>query len=191
MTKATCSVVGCKRPRRCRHLCDMHYRRWRRDGEVGEPEQRRSAHRIRKSNPDELLLAQTVRADNGCLLWTGYSKRNGYGWIDVDGRPVPAHRWVWEQFVGPIPEDLTIDHLCHNADPACLGGACIHRRCVDINHLEPISHAINIRRGARRLTHCKHGHEWTEDTTRITRQGRRRCRICDRIREQARDPRRR
>ena len=74
-----------------------------------------------------------------------------------------------------IPEGLVIDHLCHNRDSSCPGArACMHRRCVNPDHLEPTTIEENQRRGIPRSrrgggravwTHCKHGHEFTPENT--------------------------
>lgn len=55
---------------------------------------------------------------------------DGYGQINVNGRPVPAHRVAWELYVGPIPEGHQIDH-----DDDEIG--CRIRACVNIGHLKP------------------------------------------------------
>ncbi len=52
-----------------------------------------------------------------------------------------AHRWFYEQAKGPIPDGLSIDHLCR-VPP-----------CVNPDHLEAVSHTENVRRGkAAKLT---------------------------------------
>jgi hypothetical protein len=48
-----------------------------------------------------------------------------------------AHRFAYELLVGPIPEDLELDHLCRV------------RHCVNPAHLEPVTHLENILRGMR------------------------------------------
>lgn len=48
-----------------------------------------------------------------------------------------AHRVYFEEYVGPIPADEQLDHLCRV------------RCCVNPNHLEPVSGAENVRRGAK------------------------------------------
>jgi hypothetical protein len=98
---------------------------------------------------------------------------------------VGAHRWSYEALVGPIPPGLEIDHLCRV------------RNCVNPSHLEPVTKAVNILRGesmsARhaRQTHCKSGHPFDAENTRMTTDGQRRCRTCDRQYGIARRQRRR
>jgi hypothetical protein len=55
-----------------------------------------------------------------------------------------AHRYVYETHKEAIPNGLELDHLCRNT------------LCVNPNHLEPVTHAENCRRGKRaKLTHRK------------------------------------
>jgi len=119
------------------------------------------------------FYSRIERDPSGCWLWTGARNRDGYGQLWL-GRIVYVHRWAYERFVGPIPEGLEIDHLCRV--PACCNPA----------HLEPVTHAENIRRGyeAKAQTHCKRGHELADAY--VTRDGRRDCRACARIRAAAR-----
>jgi len=78
--------------------------------------------------------------DDDCWLWTGAiigSERGGYGYIKVGGSaasPTIVHRLMYERDVGPIPEGLELDHLCEV------------KRCVRPSHLEPVTHAENMRR---------------------------------------------
>lgn len=70
-----------------------------------------------------------------CWIWTGPTWR-GYGrfWVENGTRHARAHRYAYELLVGPIPKDLTVDHLCHN------------RRCVNPEHMELVTLAENTRR---------------------------------------------
>lgn len=88
---------------------------------------------------------------DGCWHWTAATNSKGYGKFTIrHGVFVYAHRWAYEHFVGPIPDGLSLDHLCHGADPACeRGDACPHRSCVNPTHLEPVTNRENLRRGRR------------------------------------------
>ena len=110
---------------------------------------------------DRYARHYVVDAQSGCWLWTKYLTRDGYAKAKlpkVEGdwrhgtRTVVAHRVMYEEYVGPIPEGLTLDHLCRV------------RHCVNPAHLEPVTAEENVMRGegpcARnaRKTHCDHGH---------------------------------
>ncbi len=103
-----------------------------------------------------------VDDSTGCWLWTGAINRAlGYGRIGVgSGVHDYAHRVSYTLFKGPIPEGTEIDHTCHNADLSCKGGpGCMHKRCVNPDHLEAVPHKVNMQR-ARNPRHlkCPHGH---------------------------------
>lgn len=123
-----------------------------------------------------------VRKTHRCWDWLANTSTNGYGQFWCDGRLVAAHRWAYERFMGPVPDGLELDHLCRN--PAC----------VNPDHLEPVSHRENSLRGTNptaqnaRKTHCKRGHEFTPENTRVyidAHSGReaRECRQCTRERK--------
>ncbi|MER7788592.1 HNH endonuclease signature motif containing protein [Streptomyces sp. NPDC097640] len=144
--------------------------------------------------PDTALAERLARSTNKtdtCWTWTGEITPKGYGVLQVNGRRVLAHRASYEAHVGPVPEGLVIDHVCH--DKSCIAGdACPHRRCINPAHLQPVTNAVNILRGVgvgavnAQKTHCIRGHEFTPEN--ILRQppnwpggpDRRSCRTCRR-----------
>lgn len=80
--------------------------------------------------------------ETGCWWWLGaLTAREGYGSFSIGSRKdgtrknVSAHRWIYEQLVGPIPKGLHIDHLCRE------------RRCVNPDHMEPVTLGENVLRG--------------------------------------------
>lgn len=148
--------------------------------------------------PDRIATKVVIRSD-GCWEWTGAILKapvgkphiGGYGRVRtcVDGRRghVYAHRFVYLALVGEIPADRPqLDHLC--CDPAwCTGGpTCPHRRCVNPEHLEPVTRAENQRRAVRLPERCKNGHLFDEENTRVDpRRSERICRACARDRAHA------
>lgn len=123
-----------------------------------------------------------VIQESGCWDWVGGRDPDGYGVYKqgkqfVGRRSMRAHRWVYEQTKGFIPEGLQLDHLCRN------------RLCVNPAHLEPVTQQENIRRGLYGVTrtHCPKGHEYTpENTYRHQGIGTKTCRECARTRDRIR-----
>ncbi len=111
---------------------------------------------------------------------------NGYGRARRRGRTVLAHRASYEMHVGPIPSGMVLDHICHNQDASCPGGsACLHRRCVNPDHLEPVTQRENLFRSEKtparinaEKTTCPHGHPYDAANTYRRRSGARDCRRC-------------
>lgn len=126
------------------------------------------------SSLDAYQVAARIMREGGCWIWQGAVDRDGYGRVKLAGKNRLAHRAFYEELVEPIPNGLTLDHLCRN------------RACVNPEHLEPVPLATNIRRGEGagvqngRKTHCDHGHKFTRENTYITRRGTRSCRECGR-----------
>jgi hypothetical protein len=67
------------------------------------------------------LARKLVKADNGCLIWTGSRYHMGHGQImsgDKPKRLLMTHRVAWELANGPIPVGLCVLHRCDNP-PCC------------------------------------------------------------------------
>ncbi len=119
--------------------------------------------------------------DDKCIEWWGYVTAAGYGQV---GRNTPAHRHVWEECFGLIPQGLYVLHKCDN------------HPCVNPNHLYLGSSLDNVLDRAERgfqgapemwraRTHCSAGHEYTPENIRPDiRYGKlegRRCKACSKI----------
>ena len=118
----------------------------------------------------ERFLAKINKTDAGCWEWTASITPKGYGQFYFDGGMRQAHRVAYTLLRGPIPVGLQIDHLCRN------------RKCVNPDHLEPVTPKVNTARGItndwqREKTHCPQGHAYDEQNTYKWR-GQRSCRTC-------------
>lgn len=118
----------------------------------------------------ECRLLARIEIGPDCWNWTGLIDARGYGQMRLryGDAARKAHRLCYEQFVGPIPEGLQLDHLCRN------------RLCVNPDHLEPVTNRENTLRGdapnavAHRTGICQRGHQMETLPN-----GRRRCRKCE------------
>jgi hypothetical protein len=184
VSKRTCTVEGCDRPHLARGYCNTHYLRVKAHGDT-------EVRQVRGDDRRRLMMQVEVTAD-GCWLWKGALNRDGYGKTSVrrEGRThaLGAHLLSFEVFVGPVPDGLQLDHLCHTHASGCAGGrTCLHRRCINPKHLEPVTGRENVLRSsafpalnAGKIA-CPKGHPYDAENTRIYR-GRRHCRACDRLR---------
>ena len=130
-----------------------------------------------------------VQKTDDCWLWTGAKYKDGYGAFAVviggRWRTRRAHRLAFEDSGQEIPDGLVLDHICHNADECAGGNDCVHRRCVNPSHLEPVTKRVNTLRGStlpgrnHLATQCINGHPFTPENTYLWgRNGSRSCRAC-------------
>ncbi|ALG85838.1 HNH endonuclease signature motif containing protein [Gordonia phthalatica] len=118
-----CSWEGCDRAIHSRGYCGSHYNRAIKEGIL-----------LRRRD-----MPFWEVDGSGCWIWNRKIRPDGYGRKSLGKYvQVPAHRWVYEQCVGPIPDGLELDHLCNV------------RACVNPDHLEPVTHTENMLRQWRR-----------------------------------------
>jgi hypothetical protein len=122
-------------------------------------------------------LLTKIEFTEGCWLWTGAKWSDGYGRIHIRHprrTSLAAHRALYEICVGEIPDGLELDHLCHTLN------------CVNPDHLEAVTHQVNMLRGdwrSRFRKYCPHGHPLSGDNLNLKRQRlsvSRACRACAR-----------
>jgi hypothetical protein len=109
-----------------------------------------------------------------CWLWAACDDQIGYGLFSLGGKMLKAHRISYVLRNGEIPDGLELDHLCRV------------RHCVNPDHLEPVTHAENMRRGDAGKhnlvkTHCPRGHPYSGENLYIRPNGDRNCRTCNRL----------
>lgn len=120
----------------------------------------------------------TKRRASGCWEWATPDAA-GYGKFHFGGESYQAHRVGWTIHRGAIPEGMVLDHLCRNT------------RCVNPDHLEPVSQQINWQRSPvtvpakiRGTGVCQRGHDMTRPEAWYisTSTGRRYCLECRKAR---------
>ena len=83
------------------------------------------------SNKDGDRFDKMTAWDGQCLVWKGHRDKKGYGQFKYKGRAWWSHRFAYAAFVGSIPEDMTIDHICCN--PSCVNPAHLRLMCRSDN----------------------------------------------------------
>ena len=137
-------------------------------------------------NRSELArITRLIKTDpeTQCWLWQGPQTPDGYG----KHKRGPGHtdriihRIVWEHYKRQtIPEGMQLDHLCRV------------RLCCNPDHFEVVTPSENTLRqdhAFRNKTQCPQGHPYDDQNTRLTPDGKRVCRACDRARKRQPTPR--
>lgn len=127
--------------------------------------------------------------DRGCHIWTGARDRKGYAMMNdpATGRIGFAHRLRYVAEVGPVPNDMILDHFACDNGP---GGCCNPHHCRPVTHRENLLRGETVTATAKAKTHCIRGHELAGDNLDKwhASQGRRKCMECNRLRDRARRP---
>ncbi len=97
---------------------------------------------IRKLRDTEIKLKKKVKIVGQCWVWIGSINKKPYGSYGeirmgrrCNNKLMRAHRVSYEYFVEAIPTGYELDHLCRNT------------LCINPEHLEPVTHRENMKRG--------------------------------------------
>lgn len=90
----------------------------------------------RERREDFIRFLRSVGPGYPCIQWP-WSRKNGrYVRMSSEIGITYAHRWVWEQINGPVPNGLEVCHNCPDGD---------NPSCVRLSHLWLGTHSENIR----------------------------------------------
>jgi hypothetical protein len=202
-----CSLTGCPRPNGpyCKGMCRAHHTRV---GKTGDPlkvfcqcgckqlvsvgpdqfgqvmvDGHGGGGQVAQSFEDQLRTrvhyqpvsdhGRRVGLTDDCHIWTGPKGSDGYGTVSIrtskgKRHAQQVHRAAYESAHGA--DALThkvVDHVCRE------------RLCFNVNHLEAVTHAENLRRGADVILTCPKGHVYDEANLRGGQRGRA-CKQCQR-----------
>ena len=124
-----CMIDGCAEKHLANGYCSKHYQRMYKNGSM-------KTKFIRGVSAVERIMEKCIRTEAGCLIYAGKLTPKGYAHVRADnGKMRFAHVIMYEDKHGPVPDGLELDHTCRN------------RACCEEAHLDPVTHAENVRRG--------------------------------------------
>ncbi len=129
----------------------------------------------------ERFESKYVKAPSGCWLWQACKDSDGYGYLQVAGKSLGAHRVSWKLINGSVPEGLYVLHSCDTPS------------CVNPDHLFVGTNTDNMRDKVKKgrdfnlnKQMCIRGHAFDEKNTRNhmrpSGEWHRTCRACDALR---------
>jgi hypothetical protein len=135
-----CSISDCGKPALTAGYCNAHYLRFWRHGDP-------LAGRTRNGNP-RLFIDTVVRTYEGedCLIWPYSKNSNGYGQINVGGKPEIVSRIVCEMVNGPpTGEARYAAHSCGKGDLGCVSPLHLSWKTPKGNAEDMVAHGTSPR----------------------------------------------
>ena len=123
-----CGIDGCSNKHLAKGMCRKHYLRIYKNGTL-DLTIRRDLCTV------DRLKTKIKVTEGGCWLYTAKLTKKGYAHVQDKCKMRFAHVIMYEHIFGKVPEGLELDHLCRN------------RNCINPEHLEPVTHQENCRRG--------------------------------------------
>lgn len=117
------------------------------------------------STKEKLLKHSIPEPNTGCWLWTGCCAKGkfNYSKIRIKNKCLLAHRVSYEEFIGPIKNNLFVLHKCDTPS------------CINPNHLfvgtasDNMQDMVNKNRHPvfYKKTECIRGHAFSKENTRL------------------------
>ncbi|WP_088944324.1 HNH endonuclease [Rhodococcus sp. 1168] len=126
---------------------------------------------------DEYDLKLEYERVGDCWLWTGPLDSQGYAQLTIERKRWQLHRLIYTEFVGPIPPNKRVKHLCEN------------RGCLRDTHLSLAIPKQRIEKPKKiakpryvpkpKRTHCSAGHLLADPNVYYSKTGKvcRRCKL--------------
>ena len=89
-----------------------------------------------------LVRTKVIVCECGCWYWTGACNHHGYPRFELRKQSWLVHRYAYDRLVGPIPDDMTLDHL-----------QCTSHRCIHPGHMQVVTRSENSERANRTRWH--------------------------------------
>lgn len=80
----------------------------------------------------QAFWSQVYKTDY-CWFWIGYTAPSGYGHFSINGKPLVAHKYAYQEAHGAVPSGLELHHDCQT------------KNCVNPEHLIVASHSEHMR----------------------------------------------
>lgn len=61
---------------------------------------------------EEILTNCEIDSETGCWIWQLSANSYGHGYVNLNGKTGHAHRFIYEDIVGPVPEGTKLKQVC-------------------------------------------------------------------------------
>lgn len=139
-----CKIDGCCKPARKVGICQGHYSRLQRHGDVAAHIP--LANRAQNGAPTRWVHDNANYDGDGCLTWPFGRDNDGYGGVWVDGKQSGAHRYMCEVANGPPPTSRhEAAHSCGNGADGCVSPKHLYWATPKENKADEVAHGTRNR----------------------------------------------